>query len=116
MAQSSLLEAARTSLKDASRILLFDANGNVLAASFEVGGKSHGLKCVITHTRTDCLHTARFPALACPAQVEKAELEPMARVLEDREEAIKHGITLQGTRYEVRGTSSRCFVAAERVP
>ncbi len=39
MAQSSLVEAARTSLKDASRFLLFDASGNVLAASFEVGRK-----------------------------------------------------------------------------
>jgi hypothetical protein len=41
---------------------------------------------------------AAFPTLS---QADAAELKAIAASLEDRDEAIKHGVVIQGTRYEV---------------
>mmetsp|Transcript_4511 Transcript_4511/g.7631 ORF Transcript_4511/g.7631 Transcript_4511/m.7631 type:complete len:165 (+) Transcript_4511:89-583(+) len=67
----ALTEVACSALKDASRILLFDDAGTVLAS---------------------------WPSTF---QVKPAELKPLSQLFVDRDEAIKHGITMQDVRYEV---------------
>lgn len=64
----ALAEAAKQDLKDASRFLVFNESGTVLASNFTANA---------------------------------AELKPLTVLYNDRDDAIRHAMFLQGTRYEV---------------
>eukprot|EP00983_Pelagomonas_calceolata_P024253 764299-Pelagomonas_calceolata.AAC.2 len=96
MAAKDINELAKRELADAASYLFFEWDGssaNVLAHSFKVCGSiasARGSKPVW------------LPALQNGSDGPKLnELPAIAKSVDNRDEAIKHGLTLQGTRYEV---------------
>ena len=88
------IERAAQSLQDCSRVLVFDEQGKVLYSSFAVGAPN---------TTWSWDPSPSSPASATvPAQVSSSELPALSRTLQDRESAIKGGMTVQATRFEAR--------------
>ena len=86
-----------SSLKDSSRILIFDEGLHVLHATFKVGSQSLlSVSQVADANDLECLIT-----LSYELQVQQAELEPLTKVFGDREQAVRNGMSIQGRRYEV---------------
>lgn len=95
--ESELASTAKETLKDCSRYALFDASGTVLAANFQVRVSRLSSKPGLT---------AFLSLRSMRMQPTPAELQALVNVLDERDSAIRNGLTIDGQRYEVSVLSS----------
>lgn len=106
MTSSELASTAKGVLRDCSKYAIFDASGAVLAANYQVGVAFADVQLI----RKLQLLRVYEPILQL-LQPSQSELQALTRVLDDRENAIRNGLVIDGQRYEV-GTSNPATVPA----
>ena len=98
--------AAKQTLRDSSRILVFDEKETVLFSNFEVKGLGVSHSCSAGHRacaeNTDCYQEVFSSTFQLASlQANQAELAPLMHTLDDRDSAIRSGLNVHGKRYEV---------------
>ena len=106
--QDKIALAAKQTLRDASRVLVFDQKDTVLYSTFEVSDRStvQPVQDLNFGSSRDLAFELLLFARATQEwnfvrQVSTRELAPLKTILEDRDNAIRSGLNVSGRRYEV---------------